>query len=183
MESEKDKSGSYIFPHIRKDLSLRVRKTANAWWQDPLKVLALLQAFDNRCASINEACNAAGISRRQYKYFAQEHPIIYERRRAAKFIKREREIAQKHREISQRLLAGDGSVAKQYLAYEETGYDGRHGSVYSHLRRIHGLPAVKPPPKSEEQKLRDMAMEVEKTRIMFERHSRRRHYNDWLPNP
>lgn len=173
MELEKDNSGLYVFPYIRKDLNLYVRKTANAWWRDPLKVRALLQAFDNHCASINKACDAAGISRRQYKYFAQEHPIIYERRRAAKFLKRARELVEKHMEISRRLLNGDGSVARQYLAYEDTGYDGRYGSAYARLRRIHGLPAARPAPKSEEQKLQDMADEVEKTRVMFTRRSRR----------
>lgn len=177
MEFEKDNSGSYVFPHERDDLTVHVRPTANAWWQDPFKVYLLLQAFDNHCAPIEEACHVAGITRRQYKYFAQEHPVMYERRRAAKFIKREKEVRQKHLEVAQRVLDGDAHAAAQYLAYEDPmGYDGRYRSDYARLRRLHGLPAIPPRPRTEKQKLRDMEIEVEKTRIMLGHPSNRKHY-------
>lgn len=176
MEFEKDNSGSYVFPHERDELTVRVRPTANAWWQDPFKVYLLLHAFDNHCAPIEEACHVAGITRRQYKYFAQEHPVIQDRKRAAKFIKREKEIRQKHLEITQRVLDGDAHAAAQYLAYTDPeGYDGRYRSDYARLRRLHGLPAVNPPPRSEAQKLHDMEVTVEKTRAMYARHSQETH--------
>jgi hypothetical protein len=91
MEFKKDNSGSYVFPHERDDLTVRVRPTANAWWKDPFKVYLLLETIDNQCSPIDEACHIAGITRRQYKYFAQEHPVVHERKRLAKFIKKEKE--------------------------------------------------------------------------------------------
>lgn len=147
MDPGKSKIDIRTFPHKKEHLTLRLNPTANAWWKDPFKVYLLLEAFDNHCAPVGEACYVAGITRKQYKYFAQEHPVIYERRRAAKFAKREREIRQKHMDLARRVLNGDARAAAQFLAHEDPGtYDMRYRSDYARLRRVVGLPAVNPPP-------------------------------------
>jgi hypothetical protein len=177
MDSEQKKVDPYVFPHEREDLTLHVRPTANAWWKDLKKVYLLMDAFDNHCSSIGEACYMAGITRRQYKYFAQEHPVIYERQRRAKFAKREREIEEKSSMYAHRMLNGNTKNAFQFLVFTEPGqFDLRFRSDYARLRRIHGLPAQTPPPRSKEQQLRDMAAEVEKTRIMLGHPSDPKHY-------
>lgn len=176
MDAKEQKTDPYTFPHEREDLTLKVRPTANAWWKDPFKVYLLLDAFDNHCADVDEACYVAGITRRQYKYFAQEHPIIYERRRAAKFIKLEREIAQKEKELGEKLLNGEARAAANYLVYSQPGeYDLRYKSDYARLRRIHGLPAHNPPPKSKEEQLEEMKRNVEKNNEFYEWHRIHRH--------
>lgn len=178
MEFKKDNSGSYVFAHERDELTVRVRPTANAWWKDPFKVYLLLETIDNHCSPIDEACHIAGITRRQYKYFAQEHPVVHERRRMAKFIKKEKEIERKQSQLARELLGGESNnAAIEYLRFSNPQeFDLRYRSTLSYLRRLHGLPAVNPPARTEEQKLRDMEREVEKTRIMLGHPSSRKHY-------
>jgi hypothetical protein len=180
MDSEQKKVAFYSFPHEREDLTLHVRPTANAWWKDLKKVGLLLDAFDNHCSPIGEACYVAGITRRQYKYFAQKHPVLYERRRRAKFAKREREIEEKSAMYGYRMENGSIKSAFQLLTFTEPGqFDLRYRSDYARLCRIHGPPAPTfhpPPPKSEEEKRRDMLAEVEKTRIMLGHPSDPKHY-------
>jgi hypothetical protein len=177
MEFKKDNSGSYVFPHERDDLTVRVRPTANAWWKDPFKVYLLLETIDNQCSPIDEACHIAGITRRQYKYFAQEHPVVHERKRLAKFIKKEKELIQKHKQLVDTLMQGDSvNAAIEYLRYfNPEEFDLRYRSPLARLRRLHGLPATPPPLRSEAQKLYDMKVAVEKTRAMYARHSKETH--------
>lgn len=177
MENGHKKVDPYVFPYEREDLTLRVRPTANAWWLDLSRVCLLLDAFDNHCSSVGEACFIAGITRRQYKYFAQIHPVIHERRRSAKFAKREREIEEKRFALGRKLLDEKPGSALKYLTFDSPEeFDLRYRSTYARLRRIHGLPAHRPPPRSKEQQLRDMAAEVEKTRIMLGHPSDPKHY-------
>lgn len=56
-------------------LDIHLIKSANAWWMDIDKVIRLLEAF-RYDALVVEACSNAGITQRQYKYFAKLHPII-----------------------------------------------------------------------------------------------------------
>jgi len=167
MENERKTVDPYVFPHEREDLTLRVRPTANAWWKDLLKLYTFLDAIENHCSSIGEACYIAGITRRQYKYFAQEHPVIYERIRRAKFAKRERELERKQSMYAHRIMNGNIKDAIRYLrATDPEEYDLRYRSTYARLRRIHGLPAHNPTQNMEEQ-LRDTAATIEDMRIML----------------
>lgn len=177
MDPKKNNTDPYTFPHEKEHLALRVRPTANAWWKDPFKVYLLLEAFDNHYAPIDEACYVAGITRKQYKYFAQEHPVIYERRREAKFAKRKRDIIQKQKELGEKLLSGRAHAQARYLRFTEpVTYDLRYRSDYARLRRITGLPADDPLPINESGQLWTMANEVEKTRIMLDHPSDPKHY-------
>lgn len=177
MDGKQKKPDPYVFPHERENLALHVRPTANAWWGDLGKVGLLLDAFDNHCAPIDEACYIAGITRRQYKYFAQAHPVLYERRRRAKFAKREREIRAKESDLGFALRKGGVKAAFRFLQFiDPETYDLRYRSPYARLRRIMGLPAQSPPPRSEEEKRRDMLAEVEKTRVMLGHPSDPKHY-------
>lgn len=56
---------------------LAIKNSANAWWLDQNKMVRLIQAFRLDC-TIPEACFFAGITLRQYKYFATQHPVINE---------------------------------------------------------------------------------------------------------
>ena len=177
MEFKKNDDGSYTFPHPRNgDLTLHVRPTANAWWQDQFKVFILLDVLENRGTSIDVACYAAGITRRQYKYFAQEHPVVYERRREAKFSKRAQKVVRKRMALAKKVWNGGGRAAMRYLTFDDPEFDLRCRSDYARLRRIMGLPAHNPPPRTEEEKRRDMLAEVEKTRVMYGHPSDPKHY-------
>jgi len=176
MKIRKD-GDTYIFPYKKSDLTIRLCPTANAWWKDPIKVYLLLDAFDNHCTPTDEACYVAGITRKQYKYFAQKHPVIYERRRVAKFAKRKKEIIRKQTELERKMLQGGVRAASRYLIYSQPGiYDRRYKPTYKRLLRIHGLPAYPPPPKTEEEKEKERVEQVEKTRIMLGHPSDPKHY-------
>ncbi len=70
---------AYVIPGPTEHLTLEVKHSANAWWMDAPKLHRLLRAFE-AMSPIAEACDYAGITVKQYKYFAQEHPIIKELR-------------------------------------------------------------------------------------------------------
>lgn len=177
MDPKKDKIDPYTFPHGKEHLTLRVRPTANAWWKDLSKVYLLLDAFDNHCSSVEEACYIAGITRKQYKYFAQEHPVIYERRRKAKFAKREEEIEERRSLLAFRFEGGSLRAAYKFLIFDSPEeFDLRYRSSLAFLRRRIGLPAHAPPPKSNEQQLWNMKNDVEKTRVMLGHPSDPKHY-------
>lgn len=59
---------------------LKIKPTANAWWRQPVKVCKLLAAFSVGL-STSQACERAGITPQNYKYFVKEHPIILEIRK------------------------------------------------------------------------------------------------------
>jgi hypothetical protein len=174
---EKDVDVAYIIPHKNEDLTLHVRHTANAWWKDATKVYRLLDAFDNHGASIFDACVEAGITRRQYKYFAEEHPVIYLRIRRGKFAQKERELHIQKSILAQRVIAGDVRAAAQFLFFDERPqYDRRFKSDRAKLRRMHKIPAEALASKETEEKLEDMEKETEKTRIDFGHPSKPEHY-------
>lgn len=90
--------------------ALEIKPTANAWWKSQIKVSRLLTSF--RVGSrIPEACIEAGISRRQYKYFAHLHPEINKIRQVYKgeLIKKAKATVEKNIEINPRF-------ALRYLA-------------------------------------------------------------------
>ena|SRR3989344_7502300 len=53
--------------------NFNVKKSANAWWLDQVKVSKLIDAFENGC-TIEEACIHAKITINQYRYFTEVHP-------------------------------------------------------------------------------------------------------------
>lgn len=62
--------------YVVKDINIptfEVKKSANAWWMDSGKVSNLILAFKIG-ANTHEACDIAGISSDQYKYFVSQHP-------------------------------------------------------------------------------------------------------------
>lgn len=61
-------------------INLKVLYSANAWWMDQTKFYRLIAAFSIG-ATIKEACSAAKISLRQYKYFTSLHPEFREARK------------------------------------------------------------------------------------------------------
>jgi hypothetical protein len=71
---------AYKVPGPKEYLMLEVRYSANAWWMDKEKVFILLRAF-KEMTRLRDACVMAGITLKQYRYFARLHPIIEERRK------------------------------------------------------------------------------------------------------
>lgn len=63
--------------------TLQVKKTANAWWGDIGKVSKLIEAYKND-ATDRQAWVYAGISKDQYDYFVETHPLFYDIRDACK---------------------------------------------------------------------------------------------------
>lgn len=78
-KSFKEPKIAYVIPGPTEHLTLEVKHSANAWWMEAPKLHRLLRAFE-AMSPIEEACNYAGITVKQYKYFAQEHPIVKELR-------------------------------------------------------------------------------------------------------
>lgn len=58
-----------------------VRESANAWWLEQHKVDSLLFALGTG-STVDEACDHAGITQRQFKYFARLHPELAEIRKS-----------------------------------------------------------------------------------------------------
>ena len=71
---------AYMIPQRVAEHNLEVIHSANAWWMDQVKVSQLVAAFSIDM-TIREACIHAGITERQYKYFAEIHPVINEIRK------------------------------------------------------------------------------------------------------
>ena len=167
---------AYVIPSRWDGMNFEVRFTANAWWKDPTKVVSLLDAFDNHQANIEQACYAAGISIRQYKYFAQLHPLINKRRKLA----RHEMDFEKRRILAGAVLKSENPsprAAIQWLRYSEPEeWDLRYKEPYDRLRRSIGLPAKIQPPKSPEEQLEDMRTAVEKTRKVLGHPSDPKHY-------
>lgn len=175
MKEEDDQEIAYYIPHKYEHLTLKLKKSANAWWLDATKVIQLLDAFDFHNATIEEACYVVGISIKQYKYFASLHPVIHERRKIARY-EMEHEKA---KGIVSMVNAGDPKACMRWLSYTEPEFfDLRYRSPLARLRRLYGLPAHLPPPKTEEEKLEDMKRAVEKTRqeILSGKYTKRKNY-------
>lgn len=152
---------AYYIPSKYEGMDLYLRHTANAWWKDASKVYRLLDAFDNHRANIEEACGAAGISLRQYKYFANQHPFINKRRKISRY----EMDPDKRMSLAMKVSTGDLKASMQWLRHSEPEFfDIRYRSSLSALKRIHKIPASPPPPKTQEQKDMDMRWNVEKHR-------------------
>lgn len=72
---KKQPSFIYVIPGEIEDMTIAVQYSANAWWMDPTKVCKLCRYLE-RDYPISLACAQAGITMRQYKYFALLHPAI-----------------------------------------------------------------------------------------------------------
>jgi hypothetical protein len=66
-------------------IELEVKASANAWWMDPSKLNILIAVF-SIAGTIPEACLAAGITIKQYKYFVLLHPEFSEARKGYKLL-------------------------------------------------------------------------------------------------
>lgn len=96
-------------PYDGKDLE--VQFSANAWWMDQTKIPFLFAAFKIG-ATIPEACAAAGITLRQYKYFVSLHPEVNQARETYKAYPG---LTAK-RTVARALENGDVKTAKWYLS-------------------------------------------------------------------
>lgn len=99
---------SYTVP-LEDNWILEVKPTANAWWKHEPKVHLLLAAL-REGYKIKEACKQARINLRQYKYFAQRHPEMFDIRQF--FRKKLTERAE--RSVALR-IAKDKRFALKYL--------------------------------------------------------------------
>lgn len=79
--NQKAKLGEPYYQIIESGFHLIVLRSANAWWLNPTKVQLLIQAFKID-ATVEEACNYAGITVRQYQYFSKLHPDFCELKKA-----------------------------------------------------------------------------------------------------
>ena len=55
--------------------SFDVLNSANAWWLDKIKVVNLINHFKID-GTQEEACSVAGITKAQFDYFVEKHPIF-----------------------------------------------------------------------------------------------------------
>jgi hypothetical protein len=65
---------------LKSGREFNVRDSANAWWLNQHKVDKILVAFELG-STIIESCDYAGITLKQYKYFARIHPELAEIRK------------------------------------------------------------------------------------------------------
>jgi hypothetical protein len=163
---EKNLDIAYYIPHRFEHLTLKLRRSANAWWLDASKVYRLLDAFERYDATIEEACDAARITVKQYKYFVQLHPIINEIRKAPA---REKDF-DKRIGLYNALQNNTPESAIQWLRYTEPEeWDLRYrSSPLTRIRRRLGITAKyleeQRRPKSQEEKNQEMLDAVERSR-------------------
>lgn len=161
---EKNLDIAYYIPRRFEHLTLKLRRSANAWWLDASKVYRLLDAFERYNATIEEACDAARITVKQYKYFAQLHPIINEIRKAPALEK----DFDKRMVLYNTLQDGTAESAAQWLRFTEPDeWDLRYrSSPLTRIRRRLGITAKyleeQRRPKSQEEKNQEMLEAVEK---------------------
>lgn len=78
MENQEQKIPGLAYMYEEKWIpSFPVRKSANAWWMDRVKIQFLIQAF-KRGFNVQQACQFTGITLAQYKYFVKKHPEYLE---------------------------------------------------------------------------------------------------------
>ena len=114
---------AYIIPGPRAHLTLEVRWSANAWWMDGPTLYRLLAQLDSGDVGLQEACAKAGITIRQYNYFANLHPLIEERRNLKEM---ERSMAAKSALVAGVMKGDKRSVIKYLRMKEPEVYDLRH---------------------------------------------------------
>ncbi len=89
---------------------LNVRHSANGWWMDKDKMYRLIAAFQID-ATLEEACGFAGITLREYKYFASLHPKIRKMREiCGTFL-----IIKARKRIADEIETGGWRVSMRYL--------------------------------------------------------------------
>lgn len=88
---------------------LEVEESANAWWMDRQKTDRLILSL-SLGSPIQEACDFAAITLRQYKYFVKIHPVFAEARPG--FQARLNAIA---RSTIVRGIANDAKLAMRYM--------------------------------------------------------------------
>jgi hypothetical protein len=117
---------AYTIP-ITKDLNIEVQESANAWWLDRQKIHNLIAAFSVD-ATIREACASAGVTEKQYKYFAELHPIIREVRN---FLET-RNILKARISIINAINNGNIKVSMWYLEKKRPEEFGKHLAYKTH---------------------------------------------------
>lgn len=138
LKKQKNEEYVYVIPGAYPHLTLYIRKSANAWWMDSMKLHRLIYTFDHNVASIEEGCKSADITLRQYRYFVKIHPLVEERRMARHHAL---SIAAKQ-ERAKKIQNGEGNAALEYLA-EKYPYEyslRHHRTPQAELLRKHGLP-------------------------------------------
>lgn len=131
---------AYKVPGPREYLMLEVRRSANGWWMDKEKVFTLLRCF-NQMMALSDACIMAGITLREYRYFAKLHPVIEERRELPYLI-----ISMKAKmALVKKVYAGDIKACWKWLEMTEPEIFSlrHHRSALGDLRRRAGLRAIK----------------------------------------
>ena len=134
---KKKEQYAFIIPGPADYLTLKIKHSANAWWMDAPKLYRFITHLDNMM-SIKDACNIAGITTRQYKYFKKLHPLIQDR------------INYPHAKISmaakinwvKAIYAGDTRACVKWLERTEPEiYSKRkRRTPMADLRRRYGLP-------------------------------------------
>lgn len=102
-----------------------IKHSANAWWMDRVKVYALLIGF-RYGANIKEACNFAGISTEQWKYFNEMHPDFSHLKDRVSAVM----DIQAGFVINKAIEKGDGRLAWRWLAMRQPA---RFGSARERL--------------------------------------------------
>jgi hypothetical protein len=116
---------AYTIPDVAYGIRLDVKKSANAWWLDQWRVQKLLDGF-SYAFTIPEACFTAGITPKQYKYFALLHPEVNEIRKG---LVSTPDLQAKAR-IIRALYEGDLETCKwwaEHMMQEEFGSHSRRG--------------------------------------------------------
>ncbi len=96
-----------------------VKKSANAWWMDSIKVELMVNAFKYRASRL-QASIAAGVSEAQVDYFVQVHPDfsgIIERCRQVSSLKAKQTMVQ--------ALDSDLTTVRWFLENTEAGEYGK----------------------------------------------------------
>lgn len=127
---------AYKIPGPQEHLTLEVRHSANAWWMDGPKLHRLIEAFE-KMIPLEDACSLAGITMKQYRYFAQLHPIIEDRRKYPYLM-----VSMKAKMVWIKAINdGDLKACWKWLEMSdpETFSLRKHRSAYGDLRRRYGL--------------------------------------------
>lgn len=178
-EDTKNLEIAYLIPHDLEELTLRVRHSANAWWKDTSKVFRLLLALEDHGLKVDDACDFAGITKRQYKYFVRLHPILPERIKAAKRKRALEKLIKRAEKLEASVYRGGSKAAIRFFRFMDPyQYDNRFRNPLSHLRRLHKIPARRPLVKSEFEKRAGMDYEVEKTRAALGHPATPEHYRE-----
>ena len=127
---------AYKIPGPQDHLTLEVRHSANAWWMDGPKLHRLIESFE-KMIPLEDACNLARITMKQYRYFAQLHPIIEDRRKYPYLL-----VSMKAKMVWIKAINdGDLKACWKWLEMSdpETFSLHKHRSAYGDLRRRYGL--------------------------------------------